>query len=517
VTTPTTPSIHRPILFGLQAVKIFLTTAAVLMGYGLHRDEYLYLAEGSHPMWGYMEGPPMIGWVAGVSRLFLGSSVWAAKLPVLLVGLLCLYLLLKLVTELGGGKYAQLIAGAAWLLSPAYLGSNYLFQPVSFNQLAWLVIGLCLVRVVKYGRPKDWHLLGGVVGLALMTKYSVVFYLLALFAGLLLTPQRALLKKRKLWEAAGIALVIWLPNLLWQWYYEFPVVTHMEELARTQLVNMSTADFLVPQVLYHGGGLFVWAPGLYWFFRNEKLKPYRFLAVAFPVLVVLLLALSGKSYYMMGIYGSLMAAGGLFWEHVLKEKSWWFLIMFTGNLLLMPFSIPILPIEKMKAFGVYMRDQWSFSPPLRWEDGTVRDLRQDYADMHGWEEMVQTVAEFYHALPPEVQEKTMIYAGNYGQAGALSFFRKKYDLPEPYSFNASFILWVPEEAAPFDRQIAIEDYPWGPSEFFERTKEVTVQQSPFARETHHIYYLTGPTGDTQEAWKAVLHEQRRERLGMRKE
>ncbi|MEM9931681.1 MAG: glycosyltransferase family 39 protein, partial [Bacteroidota bacterium] len=399
----------------------------------LHRDEYLYLAEGHHPLWGYMEGPPIIGWVAGISQLVFGATVWAAKLPVLLVGLLSLWLVFQFVRELGGNKYAQLIAGAGWLLSPAFLGSNNLFQPVSFNQFCWLLTGLAWVRVINYQRPKDWYLLGGVVGLGLLTKYSIVFYLLGLAGGVLLTKERRFLANKYCWQAVGIALLMWSPNLWWQYSYGFPVASHMQELASTQLVNMSTADFLIPQFLVHFAGLFIWLPGLYWLFHSEKLRPYRSLAWAYVFLILLLLGFSGKAYYSFGAYASLFVAGGCFWADVLKNRSWLIILPLAVNFLVMPFALTVLPIETMKQYGVYVRDNYGLEPPLRWEDGTIRDLSQDYADMHGWEEMVAAVADFYHSLPPEAQAKCMIEGGHYGEAGALNFFRKKYHLPEAVS------------------------------------------------------------------------------------
>ncbi|MEO0733600.1 MAG: glycosyltransferase family 39 protein, partial [Bacteroidota bacterium] len=335
----TNPTLHRPTLLGLLLLKAGLHILAIVNGYGLHRDEFLYLAEGSHPAWGYMEGPPVIGWAAGLSKLLFGSSALAAKVPVLLVGLASVYLLLRLVREFGGGRYAQLIAGTAWVLSPAFLGSNALFQPVSFNQFCWLLIGLALVRTIKYRRPQDWYVLGGVTGLALLTKYSVVFYLLALGVGLLLTPQRKLFLDKHLWRAASIAFVMWLPNLLWQYHYGFPVVSHMEELATTQLVNVSPADFLVSQFLFHWAGLVVWIPGLYVLFRRPELKDYRALGWAYPALILLLLALSGKAYYTIGIYASLLAAGGIFWESWLAARSRWLLPILAVSLFLAPYFL----------------------------------------------------------------------------------------------------------------------------------------------------------------------------------
>ena len=501
------PALFREGLIGLLVVKAILHLTAILNGYGLHRDEYLYLAEGHHPMWGYMEGPPVIGWVAGISQFILGGTIWAAKLPVLAVGLLSLWLLCELVREMGGGKYAQLIAGAGWLLSPVYLGSNALFQPVSFNQFCWLLTSLALVRLLNYQRPKDWYILGAVVGLGLMTKYSIVFFLIGIFGGLLLTPQRSLLRSKYLWQAAGIAFLMWLPNLVWQFSRGFPVVAHMRELSETQLVNMSAADFLAPQFLFHAMGILIWLPGLFYLFRSEKLKPYRSLAFAYVFLIVLLLMLSGKAYYTFGAYAFLFAAGGVAWSEWLSKKSWLITLPLLANFLLIPFGLPILPVEQMQDYGVYTRDNFGFTSGLRWEDGSVRDLSQDYADMHGWEEMVAKVAEFYHQLPPEKQATCMIEGGNYGHAGALNFYRHKYNLPEAVSFDASFLLWVPEHIE-FDRQIILDDYPQGPSDYFSVVSLVDSTHTLYARETGFIYYREQPKADVVRAWADIVRERK---------
>lgn len=499
-------------LVALLAMKLILHLAAILSGYGLHRDEFLYLAEGHHPLWGYMEGPPVIGWVAGITQFIFGGTLWAAKLPVLLVGLLSIWLILEVVREFGGERRAQFLAGAGWLLSPVYLGTNHLFQPVSFNQFCWLLIGLAWVRVVNHRRAKDWYVLGVVTGVGLMTKYSVVFYLAALLAGILLTPQRQLLTSKYCWRAVGIALLMWLPNLWWQFRNDFPVVAHMRELAETQLVNMSAADFLLPQFIFHALSILIWLPGLIFLLRAEKLKPYRALAFAYLLLIVLLLALSGKAYYTFGAYAVLFAAGGCLWAEKLKAKSWWLALPLLLNFFLIPFGLPVLSVETMQDYGVYMRDNYGLDVGLRWEDGSVRDLSQDYADMHGWEEMVAKVAEFYHQLTPEEQAKCMIEGGHYGEAGALNFYRKKYGLPEAVSFDASFLLWVPRHIS-FDRQIIVDDTPQGASDYFENVVLIDSTATPFARETSYIYYRTAPKVDVEAAWTRIVGERRSEGLG----
>ncbi|MDB5152339.1 MAG: hypothetical protein JWR54_1090, partial [Mucilaginibacter sp.] len=79
-----------------------------------------------------------------------------------------------------------------------------------------------------------------------------------------------------------------------------------------------------------------------------------------------------------------------------------------------------------------------------WEDHKLHPLTQDYGDMFGWDEMTEKVAKAYNSLTPEQQKNTQIYADNYGEAGAIHHFGKKFNLPEVACLNSSFTLWAPE-------------------------------------------------------------------------
>ncbi|MGI8668749.1 MAG: glycosyltransferase, partial [Aridibacter sp.] len=63
----------------------------------------------------------------------------------------------------------------------------------------------------------------------------------------------------------------------------------------------------------------------------------------------------------------------------------------------------------------------------------------------GWQEMVAQVADVYNNLPPEDRAKAGIFAGNYGQAGAIDFYGGKYNLPKAISPHQSYFLWGPRE------------------------------------------------------------------------
>src|SRR6516225_4478595 len=63
----------------LALVRILLYFLAA-PNYGYFRDELYYLACGEHPAWGYVDQPPLIGWVAWLLEHTVGTSLWALRL-----------------------------------------------------------------------------------------------------------------------------------------------------------------------------------------------------------------------------------------------------------------------------------------------------------------------------------------------------------------------------------------------------------------------------------------------------
>ncbi len=532
--------IYWPILGLLAAIKmgIHLFTNTITR-YGLHRDEYLYISESDHLAWGYMEVPPMISIIGKIAKLLFGNTEFAVRFFPALIGAISILLIGLIVRDLGGKKYAQLIGGFGFLISPAFLGSNNLFQPVSFNQFMWLLSSFMMVRIVKKlidkkidsssqnpsirtkastlmegGRGRNhllvnWYWLGIIAGLGFLTKYSIVFFFAAMIGGLLLTPHRKIFFTKYPYISFGIALLIALPNLWWQVAHDFPIVRHMEELAATQLVNVSASSFLTPQFLDHFSATTIWVAGLVFVFTNKKVKPYRFLGWTYLLVILFLLLTSGKDYYAFGAYAMLFALGGVALEHWLGQKSLWLIPIITFlNLPAIPLALPILPIEKMETYSRYIRDDIGMEDLFRWEDGIVRNLRQDYADMHGWEEIPQKVAKIYHSLTPEQQRTCLLFAGHYGQAGVMNFYRKKYNLPETYSFNASFVAWVPDNLE-ITCQIDIDDNPQGESESFYSTVLLDSIENKYARDPGYIYFKTQPRTDLTPVWKELVETQRK--------
>ena len=493
------------VLVGVKLALHFFTNTL----YGLHRDEYLYMAEGEHLRWGYMEGPPMIAFLAKLA-IILGKTEFTVRLLPALAGSLLMVLAVRLTGHLKGSFAAQVLVGMALLVSPALLGSNTLFQPVSFNQLGWMVVVYLLVRLQQTQKPRYWYLLGFAVGLGLLTKYSLAFWLLALALPFLLTKERHWLTTRHPYLAIAAALMMFLPNFLWQVNHHWPLLEHMRVLQERQLVNVTPANFLADQMMYQGIFLVLWISGLVGPWLVKSLSPLRWITGAYVCIVLLLLYLSGKSYYMLGAYPILMVLGALTWDHLMVKPRRLVIagsVLVLLNLPLLPLAIPLLPLSTMVNYSKFLNEEVGLDGPFRWEDGVVRDLRQDYADMHGWEEMVQKVAELYHSLPPNEQATTQVYGGGYGHAGALNFYREKYDLPEAASFSASFVMWVSDEF-PYTQQITVDDVWNGESPYFATVDFVDSIRHPWARDPGYIFFKRTPTAPLDSVWGTLAKEEK---------
>jgi len=423
------------------AIKVSLNLAA-MSHFGFQRDELLHLSLGDHLDWGFKEVPPFIALLAKISTTIFGGSVFATRIFSTLFSGLIVWFTGKIVVEFGGGRFAIALACLALIFSPAFAASGYLFQPVVFDQLWWVLTAYLVIKYINTGLPKYIYWLGVVVGIGLLTKYTMAFFAFAVIAGLLLTKQRKVLWSRHVLFAAAIAVIIFLPNILWQFRHHLPLVTHMKTLRSTQLDYIKPSDFIIQQLVVNGIALFVWLPGLLFALFSSRLSSYRFIAFSYILVFLFLLEMSGKVYYLFGAYPMLFAAGGYRFEQLLKPKQIVLrailLLLAIVNIVLLPLALPFLSLDKtLKVFAAL-----HIAP--KWEDLKAHPLSQDYADMLGWDELGNKVAWAYSGLSADQRLHAQIYADNYGEAGAIYHYGKKYHLPDVASLNSSFTLWAPD-------------------------------------------------------------------------
>lgn len=430
-------------------LKVVLNLLAI-SHFGIHRDEFLHLVLADHLDWGYKEVPPLIALLAKLSSVLFGDSVFAARIfPTIFSGLIIWFTGLMTI-ELGGRRFAIALACTSLIFAPAFAASGYLFQPVVFDQLWWVLAVWLSLKYVNTTSVKYLYWLGLCVGLGLLTKYTMAFFTFSLMIGFVLSKQRRTLLNRHVIGAIVLALLLFLPNIIWQFHHHLPVITHMKTLQKEQLDYLKPSDFIMQSLMVNGIALFVWLTGFGFLLFSSRLHKFQFLAVAFVLIFLFLMVMNGKPYYLFGAFPMLFAAGGFGVERWLKASGYSLRIAVIAlfavpNLILFPLVLPVLSFKQtLAAFSMVKDNLPFFAFATTWEDHKQHATTQDYADMLGWDEMAALVNKAYRGLTPEQQKHTQIYADNYGEAGAIHHYGKQYHLPEVISLNSSFTLWAPD-------------------------------------------------------------------------
>jgi Dolichyl-phosphate-mannose-protein mannosyltransferase len=483
-------------LYLLALIKFILPFFLQNAVYEPHRDEFLYLAEGSHPAFGFMEVPPMISVFAWITQR-LGNNLFWIKCWPSLIGSLNLILIGKIIISEGGKQFALFLLFCSFLFT-AYLRVHFLFQPNCLEIFFYSLIAFGLIRYIQRSENKWLYITALGVGFGLLSKYSVAFYILSLLPALLLTKQRIIFLNKHLYYSLGLAFIIFLPNLIWQIMHHFPLIYHMHELTSTQLQYVPTADFLKDQLLMFLPCCFIWVTGFFYLLLNPKGRPYIFLCWAYLGVIAILLWFHGKNYYALGLYPVLFGFGSLAIERWTVNSRFFLRYVFSVFTVLLGIyfifiGLPVMGPKKLAAF--YVKTHARGKGILRWEDQQDHTLPQDFADMLGWDEMAQKTATAFHSLDSSQQANTFIFCDNYGMAGAINYYRKKYHLPEAYSDNASFLYWIPDSLK-FQNLVLVESDPdemqYGFIKEFSKAVMTDSVTNPYAREKGTaIILLTG--------------------------
>lgn len=422
----------------------FLTNGA----YGYFRDELYFIACGRHLAWGYVDLPPMVALVAWFEHTLMGDSLFALRLFPALAGGATVALAGILAWELGGGRFAQALAMLAALVAPIYLVLGTILTMNAFDPIFWMGCVWALIRLIKSGNPRWWLMFGASAGLGLENKESMLFLGFALIVGMALVPERRLMMTRWLLLGGALAMLIFLPTLIWQAAHHFPM---LEELSNVKGSNKNASlgwlGFLGDEALIMlPPSLPIWVAGLYYFLIAERGRKFRAIGISYFVLYAAYVMLKGKIYYIAPFFPVLFAAGAVQLESI-KARGWRplvryalpALVLITG-MILAPMALPMLPIE------TFIRYQRLIGiNGVRTETRKTTDLPQTYADMFGWPEMTVAVAKVYDDLPPVERSQTAIFGSNYGEAAAIDFFGPRYGLPNAVSGHMSYYTWGPGE------------------------------------------------------------------------
>jgi hypothetical protein len=435
------PRLAVGVMAVLCAVKVLLHVFTSVRHYGYFRDELYYLDMARHLDWGYVDAAPLIAVYAKIA-LLMGGSLWALRILPALAGAGLIALSMLITRELGGGRYAQFLAGVCILLCPAVLSVDSLLTMNAFEPLFWMGCIWVIARILRTGDSRLWLWFGVLAGLGLENKHSTLSFGFAVTVALLLTSHRREFARRWIWIAGAIAVALFLPNIIWQIRHHFPTIEDLANVRREgKNVVLGPLAFVKEQIIdMHPVLLPVWLSGLVWFLRDRR---WRLLGLIFVVFFVLMEVAHGKNYYVFPIYPMVFAGGAVVIERWLATRAAWtraavVVVIVLAALPAIPLVTWMLTPERLLAY----QNAIGFKPGKA-EVKMESLVPQPVADQFGWPEMANQVAGIYNALPPEERAETGIWAGNYGEAGAINLFGPKLGLPRAYSRHQNHWYWGP--------------------------------------------------------------------------
>ena len=421
--------------------KLLLHLLTSVRHYGYFRDELYYLDMARHLDWGYVDAAPLIAVYAKLA-LWMGGSLAALRILPALAGTALVALSILIARELGGGRYAQLLAGLAVLLAPGVLVMDSLMTMNAFEPLFWMGCVLILARILRSGNSRLWPWFGLSAGLGLENKHSTLFFGISVVIALLFTRQRRELLQPWFWLAGAIAFALFLPNLIWQVRHHFPTLEDLENVRREgKNVILGPPAFVKQQLLaMNPVNAPVWLVGAAWFLRDRR---WRVLGLVFVVFFAIMGAAHSKDYYVFPIYPMVLAGGAVAIErwtaaHAPLWRAAIVTVVVLGGLPMLPLSTWMLTPEQYIAYEKAIGFK-----PQKTEVHHEGLLPQPIGDQFGWPEMARDVAAIYRALPPEERARTGILAGNYGEAGAINLFGPALGLPHAYSRHQNHWYWGP--------------------------------------------------------------------------
>jgi hypothetical protein len=427
------------------AVAVHVTVNA-LGGYGYFRDELYYIACSKRLAAGYVDQPPLSIFVLAGVRHILGESVFAIRLvPAILSGV-SVALLGLLVRRLGGGRTATVLASLSFIGGPHLMSYHTYFSMNSLDIMFWLVAAHALLGAAESGRLRWWLLLGLALGLGLLNKTSVLWLCAGVGAAILLSGQlRRQFRTPGPFAAAALAIALFSPFIIWNALHGWPHIEFMRNATEGKYASLTRGRFLIDQFLAMNPFTYlVSCTGLVWCMTHNGGHRWRFVGVTFLTVFVILLANPHtKSEYIAAAYPMLFACGGVAIGEMRRQwttAAAWVLsvLLVVSGAILAPLAMPLLPVNMYvsysRALGI---------APSTAEAKELAELPQFLADMHGWEELANNVSKAYRTISESERPATVAFVANYGEAGALELFARRYPLPRVICGHNSYWLWGP--------------------------------------------------------------------------
>jgi 4-amino-4-deoxy-L-arabinose transferase-like glycosyltransferase len=497
------PGVDRPVLaralhpFAARPVAVVVAVLAGLLTavsnrYGYHRDELYFLVAGDHPAWGYVDQPPITPLLARLSTAVFGDTLMGLRVVATLLACAAVVVVALLARELGATRRAQVVAASCAAASGFVLATGHMLVTASVDMVAWLVVSLFVLRLLRTG-DRRWYLaVGAAVGVGMLNKWLIALLVVGLLAGLLAAGPRRALWTWWLPAGAAVAVLVALPNLWWGAAHGWPQFAVAAMISDD--VGVENRVMFFPLQILQLSPLFVpvWVAGFVRLWRDPEIRWARGFTAAYGFFVVLMLVTGGKSYYLMPLLLVAIAAGAMPVTQWVSATGRRVAVAVTAFVLAVAISVvaalPVLPSR----VAVHLAE-----------------LNNEQVEQLGWPEFVALVARAWDRIPPGDRDRAVILAQSYGETAAVDRFGPDHELPPAYSGHMSFADWGAPPDTATGPVVLVHPAPGRVTGLLTGCETVTVvgDELPMNNELSEnvIQLCDGPARPWSELWPRLRH------------
>ena len=199
------------------AVVAYSLVIRVLFGSVMHLlpEEAYYWGYSRHLDWSYLDHPPMIAWLVRLGTTLLGNTELGVRLPVLVCWVVSCVVMWKH-ARLLFDRTTAFVSLALMAALPATFLTGYFSTPDAFLVLFWISAVYTAHLAIVLERRRAWYALGLLIGLGLLSKYTMGLLGLSIVAFLVLDRRaRRWWKRPQPYLAVLLAGVAFLPVIVW--------------------------------------------------------------------------------------------------------------------------------------------------------------------------------------------------------------------------------------------------------------------------------------------------------------
>jgi len=257
-------------------------------------DEAYYNLWASYPALSYTDHPPMIAFM----HLFLNARFAGNDLGIRLGAIACVLFstwIIYLIGKEAFGKRVAIASAVLFNIIPTYFAGGLFLTPEQPLIIFWLLSMYALVKIIKTHKKGYWYLLGLTVGLGLLSKFPMVLIGPGILLFLLLSKDnRYWLTKKEPYLACALALIIFLPVIIWNFQHGFPSLLHHGARIGSPNYLENLAYFVVLQLIMFSPPLFIFACTTFFYDFWRKIKSWDnysllFVLISLPAFVAFLL------------------------------------------------------------------------------------------------------------------------------------------------------------------------------------------------------------------------------------